>query len=228
MGGTELRVIDAGRLGYAEGLELQRALVEAKKAGDAADYLVFVEHPPVITFGRSGKKEHLRATREELAQRGVEVFEVERGGDVTFHGPGQVVGYPVIDIKRAGLGVSEYLRTIEAILLEALAAFGIEAFTRKGLTGVWIKSGKIAAIGVAVRRWITFHGFALNVNMDTKAFECIVPCGLVGESVTSMAEALGGTADVEAIKREIVGGFARRLSADALYEDAAKHVAARG
>jgi len=227
MGQGELHILDAGRVAYGEALELQWKLVAGKRGGDATDYLLFVEHPPVITLGRSAKEEHVRATRGELKGRGVEVFEIERGGDVTYHGPGQVVGYPIIDLKRAGLGISEHLRMLEAILVEALGTFGIEAFTRKGLTGVWTERGKIAAIGVAVRRWISFHGFALNVNTDVSAFDLIVPCGLAGERVTSMAEALGGAVDAEAVKGAIAGGFARRLSARAVCEDAAKHSAVR-
>jgi lipoate-protein ligase B len=210
-----IEITDAGLMAYGEALDLQRGLVRRKVSGDERDFLVFVEHPCVITMGRRGGEKNLRISRDELARRGIEVYDVERGGDVTWHGPGQLVGYPIIDIKRAGLGVTDYLRFLEGVLTESLRVFGIEAFVRKGLTGVWTRHGKIAAIGVAVRRWISFHGFALNVNTDPGAFDSIIPCGLSGERVTSMAEVLGGPVEMARVKESIAGVFSGELAARA-------------
>ncbi len=198
-----LDVLDAGTLRYGEALALQRRAVEEVKAG-GADRLILVEHPPVVTLGRRAREEHVLVSREALAARGVEAFEIERGGDVTYHGPGQLVGYPVIDIRRRGIGLDAYLRLLEAALIDAVGTFGIDARRRKGLTGVWADAGKIAAIGVAVTRWVTYHGFALNVSTDLSAFDLIVPCGLAGETVTSMEKTLGRAVDMADAKREVV------------------------
>jgi len=218
MEAQELHVLDAGLMSYGAALELQRDLVAAKIGGDAKDYLVFAEHPPVITLGRSAREEHLKIPRGALASRGVEVFDVERGGDVTYHGPGQLVGYPIIDLKRAGLGVAAYLRLLEAALVAALSRFEIEAFARNRLTGVWTGRGKIAAIGVAVKRWISFHGFALNVNTDLDGFGLIVPCGLAGEAVTSMKEVLGGPIDMQAVRQAVAAAVAEMLGRSTVFE----------
>ena len=192
-------------------LELQRRLVAGKIAGDPRDNLVFAEHDPVITLGRRSANRNLLIPRAELARRGIEVLDVERGGDVTYHGPGQLVGYPIIDLKHAGLGVADYLRFLEAVLIDALRALCIKAFVRKGLTGVWTPGGKIAAIGVAVKRWISFHGFALNVNTDLSAFDLIVPCGLSGERVTSMAAVLAQPVDMPTVRETVARVFSAKL-----------------
>jgi lipoate-protein ligase B len=210
-----LKIIDAGLMRYAEALALQRSLVDGKKAGDATDYLVFVEHPPVVTLGRKAEEGHLIVPREALAARGIDVADIERGGDVTYHGPGQLVGYPIVDIKQRGIALDRYLRLLEGALIEALRVFGIEGSRRKGLTGVWTPQGKIAAIGVAVTRWITFHGFALNVNIDPAEFGVIVPCGLAGEKVTSMRAILGRDVDMAAVKREVAAALEKALGVEA-------------
>jgi lipoate-protein ligase B len=209
--GDSLGIIDAGLMRYSCALELQRSLVARKKDGDESDYLILVEHTPVITLGRRACESHLLMPREEMARRGVDVFDIERGGDVTYHCPGQLVGYPIVDLKRAGLGVGAWLRFIEAALVEALVPFGVAGFARKGLTGVWTHEGKLAAIGVAVTRWISFHGFALNVNADLSGFDLIVPCGLASERVTSMSRILGKPVDMGSVKSEIARVFSRRL-----------------
>jgi len=197
---------------YAEALALQRSLVDGKKAGDATDYLVLVEHPPVVTLGRKAEEGHLVVPREALAARGIDVADIERGGDVTYHGPGQLVGYPIVDIKQRGIALDKYLRLLEEALIETLLAFGVEGSRRKGLTGVWTAQGKVAAIGVAVTRWITFHGFALNVNIDPAEFGVIVPCGLAGEKVTSMRAVLGRPVDMNEVKRVVADALEKALA----------------
>lgn len=207
-------LIDIGTTRHAEALALQRSIVAAKKAGDPTDYLIFVEHPPVVTLGRKADETHLVVPRERLIARGVDVVDIERGGDVTYHGPGQLVGYPIIDLKARGLGLTEYLRLLEGALIDALGGFGIEAGRRKGLTGVWSERGKLAAIGVAVTRWVTFHGFALNVSTELSEFGIIVPCGLAGERVTSMKSVLGREVEMAAVKREVAAALGRALGAN--------------
>lgn len=209
----ELTVIDAGVMPYSGALTLQKSLVAAKKRGEPRDYLVLVEHNPVITLGRRADEAHLKLPRDALWARGVEVYDCERGGDVTFHGPGQLVGYPIIDLKRAGLGVAEYLRFLEDVIIESLRRLGVEGFRRPRLTGVWTAQGKVASIGIAVTRWISFHGFALNVNTDLSAFEMIVPCGLAGEKVTSISGMTGTPADMAAVKSVVAGVLRERLGA---------------
>jgi len=190
VGGFEVEWL--GRIPYAEALALQYARVEARRHGERGDALLLLEHPPVVTLGRSARPENLRLSRAELAARGVEVHEVARGGDVTWHGPGQLVGYLVLDLAaRAERDVHAHLRRIEAILIDALAAAGIAADRREGMTGVFIEASeparKIASIGVGLRGWITLHGFALNVCNGPEGFASIVPCGLHGIEMTSVA-----------------------------------------
>lgn len=208
----QLEIIDAGRMAYAEALALQKKLAADKAGGEPRDFLILVEHPPVVTLGRSSKPANVLLPRAELARRGIEVFDVERGGDVTLHGPGQLVGYPIVDLRRAGLGVTDYMRFLEGVVIGTLGGFGVEAFARKGLTGVWTGRGKIAAIGVAVRRWVSFHGFALNVSIDLSLFDVIVPCGLAGERVTSMAEVGGSTVDLGAVREAVSRVFSEGLA----------------
>jgi lipoate-protein ligase B len=186
-----LRVTRLGRADYAETLELQKRLVGERADGRIPDTLVLVEHEPVITVGRSGRPEHILASREALAQAGVPVFHIERGGDVTYHGPGQLVGYPIMRLRDGLRGAVPLLRDLEEALILALRLLGVRGFRRPGMTGIWTDQGKVAAIGVAIRRNVTFHGFALNVNTDLSHFEFIVPCGLSCERVTSISEILG-------------------------------------
>ncbi|HJQ22143.1 MAG TPA: lipoyl(octanoyl) transferase LipB [Gemmatimonadaceae bacterium] len=187
----ELWVVDLGRRRYAEVLELQRAVARARISGQIdQDVLLLVEHDPVITFGRSSKDAHLLADASQLKARGVEVFEVERGGDVTFHGPGQLVGYPIIDLKRHKQDLHWYLRQVEELLIQALAAFGIRAERVAKYTGVWTGERKIASIGVHARDWVTWHGFALNVTTELSYFDLIVPCGIPDVRMTSVEREL--------------------------------------
>jgi lipoyl(octanoyl) transferase len=177
---------------YAEALELQRRLAKERiEKRRKNDLLLLVEHPPVITLGRGFRPEHLRTPRALLEARGIEVHEIERGGDVTFHGPGQLVGYPIFDLAEHRPDLHWFLRRLEEALMAALGQFGIEARRREGYTGVWVQDRKIASIGIHVRQWVTWHGFALNVTTDLSYFDLIVPCGIPGVRMTSMQRELG-------------------------------------
>lgn len=202
-----------GRVPYAEALALQERRIEARRRGEAGDALLLLEHPPVITLGRRGREEHVLAPPEALAARGIEVHRVARGGDVTYHGPGQLVGYLVVDLAARGeADAGALLRRIEAALVRALGALGVEGYTRPGQTGVFATPGapgparKVASIGVGLRGWISWHGFALNVSLDPAAFDLIVPCGLRDVTMTSLARELGASApaDLEAWARRVV------------------------
>jgi lipoyl(octanoyl) transferase len=179
-----------GMIGYGEALALQRQLVEARRAGAVPDLLLLVEHPPVLTLGvrGDGGRSHILATPEALAARGIEVFETGRGGDITYHGPGQIVGYPIISLKPDRCDVHRYVRDLEEVLIRVAADYGIAAERVEGLTGVWVGEEKLAAIGVRISRWITSHGFALNHATDLSHFDLIVPCGIADRGVTSLAK----------------------------------------
>jgi lipoate-protein ligase B len=205
----ELLVAELGLVPYGEALELQRAAAKARINGELAeDLLILLEHPPVVTLGRTAKEANLLATPEALRARGVEVFEVERGGDITFHGPGQLVGYPIVDLKRHKQDLHWYLRQVEEALIVALAALGIPAERNPGKTGVWTRGRKIASIGVHARDWVTWHGFALNVNTDLSYFDLIVPCGIQDVTMTSIARELGvARADDALVRAETARAF---------------------
>jgi lipoyl(octanoyl) transferase len=186
-----LGIATLGRQPYAETLELQRALCRLRLAGELEDdLLLLVEHDPVVTLGRGTRPTSLPLSGDELARRGVEVAEVERGGDVTYHGPGQLVGYPILQLQEHKTDLHWYLRQLEATLISALERLGITAERREGLTGVWTSGRKIASIGIHVKQWVTFHGFALNVSTDLRGFDLIVPCGIHGVTMTSVAREL--------------------------------------
>ena len=183
----QLYVCDLGTRAYADVLELQRAVARARISGAIdQDVLILVEHPPVVTLGRSSKANHLLASPALLAARGVELFEVERGGDVTFHGPGQLVGYPIFDLKRHRQDLHWYLRQVEEALIRGIAPFGIVGERNVGYTGVWTQGRKLASIGVHARDWVTWHGFALNVATDLSYFDLMVPCGIAEVTMTSI------------------------------------------
>jgi lipoate-protein ligase B len=188
----ELWTVPLGRVAYEEALELQRHIARDRISGALPqDVLLLVEHPPVVTLGRASKGKHLIASPEFLRSKGVELFEVERGGDVTFHGPGQLVGYPIVDLKRHRLDLHWYLRKIEEALINTLADYEIVAERNPSFTGVWTKGKKIASIGVHARDWVTWHGFALNVTTDLSYFDLMVPCGIDGVVMTSIGRELG-------------------------------------
>jgi lipoyl(octanoyl) transferase len=189
-----LLVQDLGRRPYGEVLELQRSLCRQRVLGESSeDLLLLVEHEPVVTLGRGTRPTSVPLPSSDLASRGVEVFEVERGGDVTFHGPGQLVGYPIIDLRQHQEDLHWYLRRLETAIIEALDTLGLQAGTNPGLTGVWVKGRKIASIGIHVKQWVTFHGFALNVTTDLDYFDLIVPCGIKDVIMTSVAQEVGRT-----------------------------------
>ena len=192
MAERELWTVPLGRMPYAEALELQRHVARERITGALPqDVLLLVEHPPVVTLGRASKEKNLIASPAFLESKGVELFEVERGGDVTFHGLGQLVGYPIIDLKRHRQDLHWYLRKIEESLINALADYDIPAERNPSFTGVWTRGKKIASIGVHARDWVTWHGFALNVSTDLSYFDLIVPCGISGVVMTSIARELG-------------------------------------
>ena len=207
-----LEVIQAGMVPYGEGLEWQRELAEERIAGRLShDVLLLLEHPPVVTLGRNSHAAHL------LRPQGIEVFEIERGGDVTFHGPGQLVGYPILDLSAYKQDLHWYLRTLEQALIAALSLLDVPAERNPGFTGVWTRGRKIASIGIHVKQWVTWHGFALNVSTDLAHFERIVPCGIPGVEMTSV-EREAGNGKREALWDEtvsaVIQGFARVFGVD--------------
>ena len=208
-----MRAIEVRRLGlipYADALALQRALVEDRRAGRVGDLLLFAEHPHVLTLGvrGDGGRSHILATADALARRGVEVHEAGRGGDVTYHGPGQVVGYPILDLKPDRCDVHRYVRDLEEVLIRTAGDFGIDAHRVEGLTGVWVGQEKLAAIGVRIARWITSHGFAFNVSTNLDYFQLIIPCGIADRSVTSLERLLGRTVELADVEDRIASRFA--------------------
>lgn len=214
-----------GTLPYAIALERQRDLAQRRITGELEeDVLLLLEHPPVVTLGRTAKEGHLVASPERLQTRGVEVFEVERGGDVTFHGPGQLVGYPIFDLKRHRRDLHWYLRQVEEALIVGLGEIGIPAERNSGYTGVWTRGRKIASIGVHARDWVTWHGFALNVMTDLSFFDLIIPCGIRDVQMTSIVREVGHdrlTMDdvIDVVSRafgEVFGLEMRRVSPDLL------------
>ena len=193
-----------GLVPYADALELQNRLVAQRRAGDIPDTLLLLEHPHVITLGTSAHRDNILIDDEQGRLLGIDVFETGRGGDVTYHGPGQLVGYPILDLKPDRCDLHRYVRDLEEVLIRALASFGIGAGRKEGLTGVWVGDEKIAAIGVRVSSgWITSHGFALNVNTDLSFFGSIVPCGITQYGVTSMERVLGSPRDIGVVGDEV-------------------------
>jgi lipoyl(octanoyl) transferase len=247
-----ISVLQLGTIDYATGLRLQQKLVDLRKDGRIGDVLMLLEHTPVITLGRNAKHANVVAGDEELSRRGVEVFDCDRGGDVTFHGPGQLVGYPIFDLrgfpaeggKRKTLGVIEYVRRLEEVLIRTCADFQIPAERVPGLTGVWTapepgscageagvparpaqaqaqhdkdEQSKVAAIGVHISRGVTSHGFALNVNTDLSFFNLIVPCGIVNKPVTSMQKELGRTVDLQNVAHSAARNFGTAFHSQVLW-----------
>jgi lipoyl(octanoyl) transferase len=223
-----MRVIEVRRLGlvpYARGLELQQRLVEDRRAGAIPDQLLLLEHPPVITLGVKvrGDRSHVRASPAALVSAGVELFESGRGGDVTYHGPGQLVGYPILDLRPDRCDVHRYVRDLEQVLIDAAAAFGVAAGRVPGLTGAWVGGEKLAAIGVRISRWITSHGFALNVSPDLSHFGLIVPCGIADRGVTSLARLTGRGVRIRDVEDALVQAFAGVFAREAVEVEAVAH-----
>jgi lipoyl(octanoyl) transferase len=205
------RVIDFGLIGYAEACALQKRVVAARKAEAIEDVLLFCEHPHVITLGRSGKRENLLASEHVLRQKGVEFHTSDRGGDITYHGPGQIVGYPILNLGAIRRDVVWYVRTLEEAMIRTTAEFGIAAERVAGKTGIWVRAGnteeKLAAIGVHISRWVTSHGFAYNVSTDLRNFELIVPCGIADRKATSLEKLLGRAVE----EKEVAPRIAKHL-----------------
>ena len=232
------RVVELGQMGYADAFELQQRLVAARKKDAAPDVLLLCEHPPTITLGRNGDLRNLRMSREGLSQLGIEFHHANRGGDITYHGPGQIVGYPILQLGEIRRDVGWYVRQLEEAMIRATAAFGIAAFRVAGRTGVWARAKgmgaetareeqKLGAIGVHLSRWVTAHGFAYNVSTDLSYFDLIVPCGIAGCRATSLEKLIGGQLTGERLTRmqvlpEVTAGFAAALGlelADATREE---------
>jgi len=227
-----IEVHDLGRLSYRTAWELQkraqRDLIEHKlqirkgeiPAGSGLrDLLLFVEHPHVYTLGKSGNQAHMLLGVDELRQIDAEFVPIDRGGDITYHGPGQIVGYPILDLENYMTDIHIYLRSLEEVVIRTCALFGVEADRSEGLTGVWVGDRKICAMGIRCSRWVTMHGFALNVQPDLSYFNHIVPCGIENRSVTSLAELTGSEPDPNAVRRELSHNFAEVFGARCLWAD---------
>jgi lipoate-protein ligase B len=206
------QVLNLGLEPFGVTLRRQEELVRQRLLGIVPDTLILVEHPPVVTLGRAKSRGNLLFDPPALLARGVEFFEVTRGGDATFHAPGQLVGYPIFDLRHRGRDVLRFCRGMEAALIATLAEFGIAAEAVPGKAGVWVRGKKIASLGISVRRWVTFHGFALNVSTDLAGFEVIRPCGEDPEIMTSMAEILGGPVAMDEVRRIVAARFAETFS----------------
>jgi len=198
-----LDVIRLGRKAYEKVWDRQKKLVDERRMGIVPDTLILVEHDPVYTLGKNSNENHLLKSRDVH----IPVYQIERGGDVTFHGPGQLVGYPILDLHHHRLSVSWYMRTLEEMLIRTVGQFGIEARRREGLTGVWVGEEKIAALGVRLSRWVSMHGFALNVNTDLEFFDGIIPCGIFEHDVTSMSQILGKEVSMVEVEETLVTIF---------------------
>jgi lipoate-protein ligase B len=211
-----LNVYKIGLVPYKTALDLQMRLLEKRKNEEIGDTLLLLEHPPTFTIGRKGDKEHLLINEKYLAERGIHFEEISRGGDITFHGPGQLVGYPIIDLNSKGRDVHKYLRGLEEFIISVLKDFDVPANRIEGLTGVWVNGHKIASIGVGVKRWITYHGFALNVNTDLSYFDMIVPCGIPDVTMTSVAGWLGSEDKVplEDVEEAVIKEFMKTFGFD--------------
>ena len=215
-----VKIIDLGRKSYGESLAVQEKyfndIIELKRANrrngtsePTNNFLLWVEHPPVFTLGKSGKIEHLLVDQQALTEKGIEFFQTNRGGDITFHGPGQIVGYPIFDLDNFFTDIHKYLRFLEQAVIDTLTEYGLEATRSEGETGVWLDVGtpfarKICAMGVRASRWVTMHGFALNVNTDLSYFNHIVPCGIQGKGVTSLAKELEGEVNTDKVKQKLI------------------------
>jgi len=208
---TEALQVDLGLIDYAEAYALQKRAVAARKAGTIEDVLLLCQHPHVITLGRSGKRENLLASEQVLRQKGVEFHATDRGGDITYHGPGQIVGYPILNLSAIRRDVVWYVRMLEEAMIRATAEFGIASARVVGKTGIWVRAGnseeKLAAIGVHISRWVTSHGFAYNVSTDLRYFDLIVPCGIAGGKATSLEKLLGRSVQ----EKEVAPRIARHL-----------------
>ena len=203
----DCHVEQLGFVDYASGLRLQCERVAQRKAKEIPDTLLLLEHPHVYTLGRNARRENILVSTEWLASRGAQVFETDRGGDVTYHGPGQLVGYPIFDLTRHRRDISWYMRSLEEVFIRLAHEYGIDAGRMPGAAGVWVGNDKLVAMGVHLSRWVTSHGFAFNVNTDLRYFEWIVPCGLMGKGVTSLSKLAGSPIGMEEVAGRVVHHF---------------------
>ena len=199
----QIIIHDLGQRPYQEVWDYQKEIQAKRIAGEIEDTLLMVEHEPVYTLGKNANENHLLQSRDQS----VDVFNIERGGDITFHGPGQLVGYPILDLSNYKKSVSWYMRTLEKIIIDTVSEFGIEAKRIEGLTGVWVGDEKIAALGVRIRRWVTMHGFSINVNTDLTFYDGIIPCGIFDHGITSMEQLLCRPQDMEKVKKVVRSKF---------------------
>lgn len=205
-----LNVLFLGKCEYREALEIQYKLLEKRQKGDIEDTLIIVEHPPVITLGNQAEKSNIIVSEDYLKQQGINIIETNRGGDVTYHGPGQIVGYPIVDIKNSKIGIRDFVAGLEEVFIQLLQQeFGIDSERDREHTGVWIGSNKILAIGLAVKRGVTMHGFAFNLNTNLQHFEFIVPCGITDKGVTSVEKISGKTYNIDEINKKVVDYFVK-------------------
>jgi lipoate-protein ligase B len=204
-------IVELGLIGYGDAWALQKRLVAARKANAIEDVLLLCEHPHVITLGRNGKREHLLASEHVLKQKGVELHATDRGGDITYHGPGQIVGYPILDLGAIRRDVVWYVRMLEEAMIRATAEFGVSAGRLEGKTGIWVRTAtteeKLAAIGVHISRWVTSHGFAYNISTDLRFFDLIVPCGIADSKATSLEKILGRSVERKEVAPQLVKHF---------------------
>lgn len=211
-----------GVMDYGQALNLQLRACEAIKRGACEDVLLLLEHPPAITLGRNGSWDHLLIPKAEAEMRGIRVYETDRGGDVTFHGPGQLVGYPVLRLEGRERDVHRYMRNLEEVLIRLLAAYGIDASRREGFAGAWTARGKIGAMGVHISRWVTRHGFSLNVAPEMSYFDLIVPCGIRGEAIASMCGILGRPLDIPEVAERLSAEFGRVMAREMVPDEGLK------
>ncbi len=215
-----LKTLRLGMVDYQKALDLQISLIEKRRKEEIEDVLLLLEHPPTFTMGRSSKTEHLLESQDDLKRHGIHFEVISRGGDITYHGPGQLVGYPILDLDRFDRDIHQYLRNIEEMIIEALGDYEIKAERIKGFTGVWVNREKIASIGVGIKKWITYHGFALNVNTDLSYFDMMVPCGIPDVKMTSMKKLLGNRSNLKMaeVETSIINSFSkvfrRKLSSE--------------
>jgi lipoyl(octanoyl) transferase len=208
-----------GTIGYEEAHALQKELQAKRIAGETGDSVLMLEHYPVLTLGRSSKQQHVLASRETLEAHGVTVHEVGRGGDVTYHGPGQLVAYPIIDLSPGRRDVRKYVWSLEETMIRTCADFGLDAARIEGLNGAWIGDRKVGAVGVRISRWVTMHGLALNANTDLSHFDLIVPCGIQDKEVTSISAELGRKVGIDQVMEPLARHFAALYDADIVWQD---------
>ncbi len=211
----KLQILDLGRNPYKETWDFQKKLHNRRYKGEIPDTLILVEHPHVYTLGKNAQENNLIAGSQFLKNKGVEVVDVDRGGDITYHGPGQIVGYPIFNLKDHDIGIKKYVDQVEAVMIQTCADYDITAERISGLTGVWVGTNKIAAIGIRVSKWTTYHGFALNVETDLSLFRGIVPCGIVDKGVTRMCD-LNENAEMKSVKERVIAHFQQVFGFDTI------------